>query len=401
MDVFIARQPIFNEHRKLFAYELLYRGTKTHTLTSVTGERATTSLLSSTFLTEGIEIISGSRPCFINFTEDLLLKKVPFSFPKTRIVVEILEDVEPTEEIIRECKLLSKKGYTLALDDFVYDRRFDPLIEFVDIIKIDFRLSPFDEILKTVHKLKRFNIKLLAEKVETHDEFKKAMKMGFTYFQGYFFCRPESIKIKELAAAKLSLIHLLAEVTKKTTTIDRLHEIISKDISISYKLLRFLNSAYFYLVQKVTTVKHAIAYLGEKELRSFIMLVLVSELASDKPEELVRQALVRARFCELLALESIFAENASEIYLIGLFSLIDVMLDTPMEEIANKLPLSPETRQALIHNSGEFAPFMEIIKVYERLQVKKLAHALAPLQIQEERVADIYLKAIHYANALT
>lgn len=401
MDVFIARQPIFNEHRKLYAYELLYRGTKTHTLTSVTGEQATTSLLSSTFLTEGVEIISGSRPCFINFTEELLLKRVPFSFPKTKIVVEILEDVRPTDEIIRVCKILSKKGYILALDDFVYDRSFDPLIEFVDIIKIDFRLSPLDEILKTVHKLKRFNVKLLAEKIETQDEFSKAMKMGFTYFQGYFFCRPESIKIKELEAAKLSLIHLLAEVTKKTTTIDRLHEIISRDISISYKLLRFLNSAYFYLVQKVTTVKHAIAYLGEKELRSFIMLVIVSELASDKPDELVRLALVRAKFCELLALESYFAEDASEIYLIGLFSLIDVMLDSPMEEIVNKLPLTPATRQALIDNTGEFAIFIEISKAYERLQQKKLTATLAPLQIQEERVADIYLEAIQYANALT
>lgn len=401
MEVFIARQPIFNEHRKLHAYELLYRGTKTHTLTSVTGEQATTSLLSSTFLTEGVEIISGSRPCFINFTEELLLKKVPFSFPKTRIVVEILEDVQPTDEIIRVCKTLSKKGYTLALDDFVYDRSFDPLIEWVDIVKIDFRLSPLDEVLKTVHKLKRFNVKLLAEKIETQDEYTKAIKMGFTYFQGFFFCRPESIKIKELAAAKLSLIHLLAEVTKKSTTIDRLHEIISKDISISYKLLRFLNSAYFYLVQKVTTVKHAIAYLGEKELRSFIMLVLVSELASDKPEELVRLALVRAKFCELLALESHFAEDASEIYLIGLFSLIDVMLDSTMEEIVNKLPLTPSAREALINKSGEYALFLQSSIAYERLQQKKLASALAPLQIEDERVAEIYLQAIKYANALT
>jgi EAL and modified HD-GYP domain-containing signal transduction protein len=242
---------------------------------------------------------------------------------------------------------------------------------------------------------------LLAEKVETNEEFKKARDMGFEFFQGYFFCRPESIKIKELAAAKLSLIHLLAEVTKKSTTIDRLHEIISKDISISYKLLRFLNSAYFYLVQKVTTVKHAIAYLGEKELRSFIMLVLVSELASDKPEELVRLALVRAKFCELLAMESNFAEDASEIYLIGLFSLIDAMLDSSMEEIVNKLPLTPGAKQALVDNSGEFAIFIEISKTYERLQEKKLAASLSPLQITDERLAEIYLEAIKYANALT
>lgn len=400
MDVFIARQPIFTQQRKVHAYELLYRGTRQHTLTSVTGEQATTSLLSSTFLTEGVDIISGSRPCFVNFTEDLLLKKIPLSFPNNKIVVEILEDVEPTEEVIAACRMISRKGYTIALDDFVYDSRFDPLIELADIIKIDFRLSPLDEISTTIGKLKQFNIKLLAEKVETQEEFDRAVEMGFTYFQGFFFSRPEAIKIKELAASKISLLQLLAEVTRQGTTLDRLHEIISKDLAISYKLLRFLNSAYFYLVQKVTTVKHAIAYLGEKELRSFIVLVLVSELASEKPDELVRLALIRAKFCEQLALESQYREEAEEIYLVGLFSLIDVMLDAPMNEVITRLPLSDLTAQALAEKTGPYATFVEIVVSYERLQQQKLLKALEDLDIDQEKITTIYLESIRYANAL-
>lgn len=400
MDLFIARQPIFNVHRKLYAYELLYRGTKEATLTSVNGERATTSLLSSAFITEGIDIISGTRPCFVNFTEDLLLKKIPLSFPKAKVVVEVLEDVNPTEEVISACRFLHQQGYKIALDDFIYEKRFDPLIELADIIKIDFRLTPIDTIHRTLYKLRRFKLKLLAEKVETIDEFDKATKMGFTYFQGYFFSRPEHIRIKELAANQISLVHLLAEVTQKTTTLERLHKIISTDVAISYKLLRFLNSAYFYRVQKVKTVKHAIAYLGEKELRRFIILVIVSELSSDKPDELIIMALVRAKFCELLSAASSYSYDGSELFMMGLFSLIDVMLETPMDQIMDKLPLSAAVKESLTTQSGQYSIFLDIVKYYERGQDKPLSAAFAEIGIDEEMVPDIYFKSLQYANGL-
>lgn len=400
MNTYIARQPIFNVNRRLLAYELLYRGTKKDTLTSVTGERATTSLLSSAFITEGVNVISGKKPCFINFTEDLLLKKIPLSFPKAKIVVEVLEDVRPTREVVAACRTLVDNGYKLALDDFIYDESFDPLIEVADIIKIDFRLTPVDAIHKTLYHLRKFKIKLLAEKVETLEEFAKAQKMGFTYFQGYFFSKPETIRIKELAAAKINLIHLLSEVAQKTTTLDKLHKIISKDVAISYKLLRFLNSSYFYLIQKVKTIKHAIAYLGEQELRRFIILVIVSELASNKPDELMRLALVRAKFCELLVNETSSRRDSAELFLMGLFSFIDAMLDTTMDEVMAKLPLSSKIKVALIEETGEYAIFLDIIKAYERRQEKILTKALQDLDIDEDLVPEIYVQAIQYANAL-
>ncbi len=401
MDVYIARQPIFNSHLRLFAYELLYRGTKETTLTSVTGERATTTLLSSAFLTEGIDAISGSRPCFVNFTADLLIKGIPLSFPKQKIVVEILEDVRPTKEVIKACKFIASQGYTLALDDFVYDKSLDPLIELAEIIKIDFRLTPLDAILKMLYRLRRFKVKLLAEKVETREEFEKALKMGFSYFQGYFFSKPENIRIQELEASKINMLHLLAEVTRKSTTLGRLHQIISKDVSISYKLLRFLNSAYFYLVQKVTTVRHAIAYLGQKELRRFIILVIISELASDQPDELVRLALVRAKFCELLGKATGLEEDADELYLVGLFSLIDVMLGTGMEGILDNLSLSEASKEALIGHTGPYAVFLDFVTNYERGRKKKLESGLPALAVDPGVIPHLYLKAVRYANALS
>ncbi len=400
MDMYIARQPILNINKKLFAYELLYRGTSDHNLSNVSGNRATSSLLTTTFLTEGIDLISGTKPCFINFTKDLLLDNIPLSFPKSKLVIEILEDVSPTNEIIATCRNLVKHGYRLALDDFIYDRRFDPLIELVDIIKIDVRLTPLDSILKTLHKLSRFDVKLLAEKVESNEEYEKANKLGFHYVQGFFFSKPEKILVKELAASKLNLIQLMAEITKKETSLEKLKEIITRDIAISYKLLRFLNSAYFYLIQEVKTVQHAVAYLGEKELRRFILLAIISELAMDKPGELVRLSLVRAKFCELLAEKSKYKRATDEIFLMGLFSFIDAMLDTKMTLIMDKLPLSTEVKDALTFEKGPYANFMKAIVAYERKQAILFDQYMVELEIDDASITDIYLVAIKYANGL-
>jgi c-di-GMP-related signal transduction protein len=401
MDFFIARQPIFSIHKQLVAYELLYRGTDQFPLTGVSGNQATTSLLSSTFLTEGIDIVSKTKPCFVNFTEELLKKKLPASFSKTKLVIEILEDVRPTKEIIAVCRELSKEGYKIALDDFVYDRKLEPLIEIADIIKIDFRLTPVNTIHKTLHKLSKHNVKLLAEKVESHKEFEKAAKLGFSLFQGFFFSKPEKILIKELALAKITLLNLLVEVTQKKTTIERLYEIFSTDVAISYKLLRFVNSAYFYRMEEVKTLKHAIAFVGEKELRRFVILIVVSELTLKKPGELVRLSLVRAKFCELLSLQSQYKNFSSEMFLMGMFSLIDSMLDSTMDIVMAKLPIGRKVKEALAHQKGDFMPFLEAVIAYERGQIDACTDALDDVKVDIAIVPGIYLDALRYANMLT
>ena len=400
MDFFIARQPILTVHKKLHAYELLYRGYKDNTLADVSGNKATTSLLSSVFLTEGFGVISNSKPCFINFTEELLLKKIAYSFPKNQIVIEILEDVKPTSTVIEEVANLKSAGYSIALDDFVFEKGIEPLIALADIIKVDVRLTPLPTILKTLRYLSSYKIKLLAEKVETIDEFEKASKLGFQYYQGYFFNKPEKVRIKELTSLKISLFSLLAEIGRKRTTLERLHLIISKDLAISYKLLRFLNSAYFYRLEKVKSVKHAIAYLGEKELRRFLILVIVSELAMEKPTELVRHSLLRAKFCELLAIKSIFAEYDLEVFMIGMFSFMDAMLDIEMGAVMEKLPVSDEVKDALVHQTGILSPFIEAVVAYERKQHEVFEEKLAELHIDSEPVPDLYLEAVKYSNGM-
>jgi len=401
MDVYIARQPIFNRSKRLYAYELLFRESMGVKLADVEGNRATTSLLSSTFLTEGLEKISGGKPCFINFTEELLNKDIAAFFPKTKIVVEVLEDVEPTDKVIEACKKLSEQGYVIALDDFIYKKKLDPLIRLADIIKLDFRLSTMDEIARVIHKLSHYDLKFLAEKVETYDEFDQAARLGFTYYQGYFFSQPETLRIKEVASVKLNLLNLLAEVHRKKTTVSRLDKIISTDVGITYKLLRYINSAYFYLLQEVTSVRQAIIYLGADEIRRFVTLVIISELAADKPEELIKLSMIRGRFCELLARACNAPVDASELFLLGLFSLLDALLDTPMEEIVKKLPLADPVKKALVEKGGTLFPYLQVVTAYERGDLERCIGALHDLQLSTDDVYPLYLNAIQFSDFLS
>lgn len=400
MDLFIARQPILNVHRKLYGYELLYRGTKTSSLSNTSGNKATTSVLSSAFLTEGIEKISGLRPCFINFTRDLLLQNLPASFPKKLIVVEILEDVLPTPDIIDICKKLRSDGYTIALDDFVYDSSLEPLLGIADIIKFDFLLTPIDTLPKTLHKLSRYKLKYLAEKVESYDEFVQASKLGFSYFQGYFFCKPEKIRIREIDSSKINLVNLLAEVNKKTTTLQKIEEIILRDVALAYKLLRYINSSYFYRLNRIDSVAHAITYLGENELRRFIILVLISELASDKPSELVRLAVTRAKMGELLAMETPLKSKADEIFLLGLFSLLEALLDTTIDYICEQLSLSDNIRNALVNRSGPFSPFLDAVLSYEKMDKTNCLIAAQTLGVPAAHLTQMYIEAISFTQAV-
>jgi EAL and modified HD-GYP domain-containing signal transduction protein len=399
MEQFIARQPILGINKRLYGYELLYRGVPGKLLGQVSGEQATASLLSSAFLTGDIEVISNNRLCFINFTQELLENNLPFSFPKTKVVVEILEDVEPTPQIINICRRLKESGYTLALDDFVYKRKFDPLLELVKIVKIDIRLTPLNTLVRTLNHLKYHNVKLLAEKVESEEEFVLANRMGFSYFQGYFFCKPQGIRIKEISSIKVNLIRLLAEVTKKEIELDRMREIIASDVAITYKLLRFLNSAYYYLLQKVKSVRHGVALLGEKELRNFCMLVIISELATDKPDELVRLVLIRAKLCEMLGKSAGISESeCMNLYMIGLFSLLDAMLDCSMSEILDKLPINVVVKESLLGNKNAYTDFLCLSQAFEKNQQDECLLFQKKLSLTDDQIQACYLEAVKYAN---
>ena len=396
MDVFLARQPIFNKHKKLFAYELLFRTGMSNAFPNIDGGTATSSLLSSSFFTVGIDKISGGKRVFINFTEQLLERGTPTMFPQNRIIVEVLEDVQATEKVIEACRNLAEAGYLLALDDFVYQKQLKPLIELARIIKIDFRLTPVDEIKEIVTALKSYKCKFLAEKIETYEEFEKALSMGFTYFQGYFFAKPEVLKNKEISSAQMTVLQLISEVNRQDFDTSKLEKLINQDVAIPYKLLNYLNSAYFARVQPVSSIKQAITFLGEKGVRLFVSLIATSKLAENKPSELMRTSIIRARFLENIGKEK--KMQGGDLFMLGLFSLLDAMLDNSMEYLVGKLPLSQQIKEALVFHTGPLYPFLNLVETYEACDWNSFESLLHQLAIKDEKILDFYLDAINMAD---
>ena len=398
MYAFVARQPIFNVSKEVFAYELLFRSGMSNAFPDIDGETATSSLLSSSFFTVGIDTVSNGKIVFINFTSDLISRGIPLLFPEEKIVVEILEDVVPTPEVIRACQDLHEKGYTLALDDFEFEEDLAPLIEIATIIKIDFRLTPLEEIARTIQELQHHSCTFLAEKIETYQEFERAKEMGCTYFQGYFFARPEVLKNREISSSKLTLIKLICEVNKPELDVESLAALINHDVSISYKLLKYLNSSYFSRSQPVSSTTQAIAFLGQHGIRMFASIIIASKIAEDKPGELMRASVIRANV--LLKMGEVVRADSSELFMLGLFSLIDGMLDDSMDNIMNQLPLSENIKAALVLRSGSLFPFLHLIECYESCDWKSLEDDIALVKISAEMIMEFYLDAVKLADNL-
>ena len=399
MKVYVARQPIFKKNKKLYGYELLFRGGMSNVFPDIDGDTATSKLLSNSFFNIGIDQLTGGKVAFINFTQELLIRKIPMMFPIENMMVEILEDVSPNKEVVNACLDISGAVYAIALDDFVFKNELKPLIKLANIIKIDFMLSPIEEIRQLVNMLKGYKIKLLAEKIETYDEFEKALSMGFTYFQGYFFSKPEILSSKEITPSKITLLQIVGEANKKDCSFDKLEKFINRDVSISYKLLRYINSAFFKRACEISTIKHAIVLLGEKEIKRFISLVTTAELASDKPDELVRTSIIRARFCELLCINSRNGTDVSEIFLMGLFSLIDAMLDNTMENIMKSLPLSKNIKQALIEAKGELVDYLRFVSYYETANWDQCSLINSKMRVDEDKIPEFYQDAVNWADS--
>jgi EAL and modified HD-GYP domain-containing signal transduction protein len=286
----------------------------------------------------------------------------------------------------------------MALDDFFFKSELLPLIQISKTIKIDFRSTPIQTIEAYVKHLAPFSINLLAEKIETHEEFEQALELGFVFFQGYFFCKPEIMSGKDIAPNKLTLLQVVGEINRNNCDLDKLAEIINRDVSITYKLLRYINSAYFRRSQEIQSIQHAVVMLGEKEIKKFISLVATAALGEDKPSELIRSSIIRARMCELLGSLDGLHLDKFELFLVGLFSRIDAMLDNPMEEVLDQLPLSPNVARALIEGDGPLADILQLIGAYETGDWDHFAQVKNKLAIDDSKIPDFYIEAIGWAD---
>lgn len=400
MDVYVARQPIFKRNKRVYAYELLFRDSLTNLFPDVDGDAATSKVLSDSFLSIGIEKITGRKKAFINFTEDMLVEKAPLMFSKDKIVVEILEDVKPELNVINACRDITRDGYMLAMDDFIYRPELEPLISISNLIKIDFRSGPYEEIQENVKGLSKYDVHLLAEKIETYEEFSSALEMGFKYFQGYFFCRPEIIKGKDISPTDLNILNIMVEANKEEIDFQILERLIGRDVAISYKLLRYINSAYFKRVRKISSIRQAIALLGERRMRRFLSIIAMADLSHGKPNELFRRSVVRARLCEMIGETVNSSVPASELFVAGLFSLIDAILDDSMEKIMERLPLSREIKDVLLYKRGDLKKYLGLAEFYEAGAWERIPEAATAVGINEEKLPACYLDSIKWADSL-
>lgn len=367
MDVFLARQPIFNRRLQVVAYEILYRNSYTNEFdVSVGGEEATLAVISDLLVHFGVETILRGKRAFINFPKTLLQENLPAVFKTDEVVIELLENVDPDAELIERCRVLKEQGYAIALDDFSGDPRLDDLMPYVDVIKVDFKLTSPDVRRDILKKYSVFEVSFLAEKIETHAEYQEAVGMGFRYFQGFFFERPVVCKEKALEISFAHYLDLLQELNSEEPDFLRLAEIIKMDYGLTYKLLRLINSAAFYKVEPIHSVNHALTLLGLNEIRRWIMVLMVRDVGSGKPAELVQVSLTRGLFCERLSLFLGFGHRKSEAFLVGMFSLLDAILERPMFDILYKMPLSEDVKSALMGADTLFHMPLVLIRSFER-----------------------------------
>jgi len=399
MKVYTARQAILNRKENVVAYELLYRGGPENIFPNIDPHKATSKLLMRTHLNQGLGIVTDGKPALINFPEESILTGLPLILPPNEVMIEILETVTPSDEVYQACRTLYHQGYHLALDDFVYKAEWNRFFNLVKLIKFDIQSTSLDELAPLINKLKaRKNLKILAEKVETKEEFLQAKKLGFHYFQGYYFCKPEMSENKEIDSSQPILLNLMQECLRTQLNVENISGFFERDVGLSFKLFKFINSGVLPLTQRITSIKSALIYLGENETKKLILLLTAGILAKDKPQELTRLAIIRAKFCELMAAKTM-PELADAGFMVGLFSLLDAMLDSPLEKILTDLSLAPEVLSALTGKSPSSLKYiLNAVSYYEQGSWYNTKCNAEMVRVNYEELTNYYQSALVWAN---
>lgn len=400
MYCYLARQPIFDTEKNLYGYELLFRDGVQNSFPDVNADEATSKLITEHHLLMGVEKITGGHLAFINFSADTLIHHFPTSINPASMVIEVLETVPISSELLTACKELHRMGYKLALDDHDFEPRWDIFLPYISYIKVDVRQFNILQISKYISRVKHHNVTLLAEKVETQQEFEKLRQLGFQLFQGYFFARPEMLKHKKIASSKLNLLLLIAESSKVRLDFEKLSHIVERDLGLSYKLLRFVNSASFAREQAIGSLKHAMVYMGEAELKKFIALLTLANLKEDGPTELLNMSVVRARFCDQLSIKRGDPENPPAAFLTGLFSLVDALLEQPLQDLLNDLPILPEIKAALTAEAGDLGLYLQLAKAFEAGLWQQQQQISSQLFSHAVDLNNMYLEAVSWTAGL-
>ncbi len=391
-NIFVGRQPILGPNLKTIGYEVLYRDCECDSAIIHDEEIATAQVLLNTYLDIGLEHVVGTHLAFLNIPTQFLLDRHCEALPKNRVVLEILETVEPTQRVIEAIADLSQQGYTIALDDFVFNDRFRPFLELADIVKIDVLGKSPEQLQHETRPLRDYRARLLAEKVETRETFEACKQLGIFYFQGFFFYRPDIVRGHEIPGNRVALLELLGKIQDPNISFECLVEFIRNDLSLSYKILRFVNSASVGLPRRVESIEQAACMVGIDRIRTWASLIVMA-IGKDQPMEILVIALVRAKMCESLG-QQLGADSPEKYFTMGLLSVLEALYGSSMEKLVANLPLPDDIREALILEKGTMGAALSSVKAYEKgewLQLKTF-------QLSPGTIRNFYLKAIDWAN---
>jgi len=403
MEFFIARQPILDTDQGVYAYELLFRSGLENVFNldaRADGDQATSEVITNSVFFIGLEELTGGKRAAINFTRNLLLREVPSLLPSERMIVEILETVEPTPDIVDVCRKLKRQGYRIALDDVTEMDTTHPLLGLTDIIKVDFREVDPEYRRSLPAALDGFNLTFLAEKVETKEEYREALGAGYSLFQGYYFNKPELQSGSSIDSSKHSYLRILRAANKPEIEYDELVMIIKSDLGLTYKLLRFINSAYFGIKTEVRSIKQALVLLGFEEIKKWTSLLALHHLGEGKAPELLRQSILRARFCEEIGAESGLERERPKLFLLGMFTVLGALMNQPMTRILDQLPLDKEIRDALLGRNNKYRWILETVLAYERGQWDQFSTAMEYLDVNEAILPSLYQSAVSESDQL-
>lgn len=403
MDSFVARQAIFDRDLNVWRYELLFRSGFSDQYDAQDGDSATVSVIANSLFEPGFEKLLHGRKATVNFDRSLLVSELCRDLPlPPDTVIEVLETVEPDDEVLAACRSLRERGYLIALDDYTGDLRLDPLLDVADLLKIDVLAIPPGLQLDILQRARARGILTIAEKVETREEWERARDAGYDYFQGFFFAEPVVLAAQQIPATTHSALSLIREMQAPDLDFGRVEELIKREVGFSHRLLRYLNSPIFHFPSPVSSIRQALVLLGEREIRRWVTLASFSRLGSGKPLELVTQSMVRGRFCEMVGRESGLPPNV-DAFLLGVFSLLPALLDRPMAQLLDELALAPELSAPLRGSAppdDRLAEILRLARAWESGDWEAVRSITAALEISTVAVGQAYIEAVYWADSI-
>lgn len=392
-SAFIGRQAIFDRHMEVFGYELLYRDGTGNSANILDGDEATAKVMVNTFLEFGIDHIAGNGQVFLNLTANFFLNRHYEVLPTKNVILEVLETIEPTPAVIESLIKARQDGYKIALDDFVVQDSHRVLLEHADIVKVDVLVFSDEELKGQVAMLQQYPVRLLAEKVEDQRMYEQCVALGFEYFQGYFFCKPQIIEGVSLSSNRMAVLLLLAKLQDPNIEMNELEDLVKNDIALSVKLLRYVNSASVGLPRSVDAIGQAIGLVGTERMRQWASLLVLAQ-TGDKPSELMRIALIRAHMCDALC--PLYRVEPGPGFTVGLFSILDAYLDCDMQQLLTDLPLAQEILDALLKREGVLGTILEGMLAYERGEWEQCAAQT----VEPGIVNSVYWESVDWANGV-